>query len=90
MEVLHLDLLQGPCVALGTGFDYILVIVDDYSRMAWYIGLTDDDIPEAWRNWYTMINFQYKDTRIYEKPMGRYWDVAAAHNGLRPQPKRSG
>jgi hypothetical protein len=29
-----MDLLQGPCAALGTGFRYILVIVDDYTEWA--------------------------------------------------------
>ena len=61
MEMLHLDLLQGPCAALGTGYEYLLVIVDDYTRMAWSIGLKTKDIREAWRSWYTMIQFQYKD-----------------------------
>jgi hypothetical protein len=61
MEMLHLDLLQGPCVALGTGFRYILVIVDDYTRMAWCIGLPEKDIRQAWEQWYKMVQFQYKD-----------------------------
>jgi hypothetical protein len=61
MEMLHLDLLQGPCVALGTGYKYVLVIVDDYTRMAWCIGLQTKDIRDAWKSWYTMIKFQYKD-----------------------------
>ncbi len=61
MEMLHLDLLQGPCAALGTGYEYLLVIVDDYTRMAWCIGLRKKDIREAWESWYTMIKFQYKD-----------------------------
>jgi len=47
MEMLHVDLLQGPCAALGTGFEYLLVIVDDYTRMAWCIGLKTKDIREA-------------------------------------------
>src|SRR5271170_467209 len=61
MEMLYLDLLQGPCAALGTGFEYLLVIVDDYTRMAWCIGLKTKEIQEAWERWYTMIKFQYKD-----------------------------
>jgi hypothetical protein len=61
MEMLHLDLLQGPCAALGTGYRYLFVIVDDYTRMAWSIGLIEKDIREAWKNWYTMIQFQYRD-----------------------------
>jgi len=61
MEMLHLDLLQGPCAALNTGFNYLLVIVDDYTRMAWCIGLKTKDIQEAWKNWFTMIQYQYKD-----------------------------
>src|SRR6266487_654559 len=60
MEMLHLDLLQGPCAALGTGFRYILVIVDDYTRMAWCIGLKEKDIRKAWKQWYTMVKLQYK------------------------------
>jgi hypothetical protein len=61
MEMLHLDLLQGPCAALGTGYEYLLVIVDDYTRMAWCIGLMTKDIRDAWKSWYTMVKFQYKD-----------------------------
>jgi hypothetical protein len=34
MEMLHLDLLQGPYIILRTGFEYLLVIVDDYTRIA--------------------------------------------------------
>jgi hypothetical protein len=64
MEMLHLDLLQGPCVALGTGFEYVLVIVDDYTRMAWCIGLKTKEIQEAWERWYTMIQFQYKNVIV--------------------------
>jgi hypothetical protein len=48
MEMLYLDLLQGPYTVLGTGFRYILVIVDDYTRMAWYIDLKEKDIRQAW------------------------------------------
>ena len=47
IEMLHLDLLQGPYAALGTGYEYLLVIVDDYTRMAWCIGLTTKDIRDA-------------------------------------------
>src|SRR5271156_5760010 len=61
MEMLHLDLLQGPCAALSTGYEYILVIVDDHTRMAWSIGLRTKDIRDAWKSWYTMIKLQYKD-----------------------------
>jgi hypothetical protein len=61
MEMLHLDLLQALCVALGTGYEYVLVIVDDYTRMAWFIGLRTKDIRDAWKSWYTMIKLQYKD-----------------------------
>ncbi len=61
MEMLHLDLLQGPCAALGTGYKYVLVIVDDYTRMAWCIGLVEKDIRQAWKQWYEMVKFQYKN-----------------------------
>jgi len=61
MEMLHLDLLQGPCAALGTGYKYVLVIVDDYTRMAWCIGLVDKDIRQAWEHWNRMVKLQYKD-----------------------------
>jgi Reverse transcriptase (RNA-dependent DNA polymerase)/GAG-pre-integrase domain len=61
MEMLHLDLLQGPCAALTTHYEYLFVIVDDYTRMAWSIGLKTKDIQVAWERWYTMIKFQYKD-----------------------------
>lgn len=61
MEMLHLDLLQGPCAALGTGYKYLFVIVDDYTRMAWCIGLREKNIQDAWQKWYTMVKFQYKD-----------------------------
>ena len=44
MEMLHLNLLQGPCAALGTGYLYLLVIIDDYIRMAWSISLTEKKI----------------------------------------------
>jgi hypothetical protein len=64
MEMLYLDFLQGPCAALRTGYAYLLVIVDRYTRMTWCIGLTSKDIREAWENWYTMIQFQYKDVII--------------------------
>jgi len=60
MEMLHLDLLQGPCAALATGYAYLLVIVDDYTRMAWSIGLRSKDIREAWNSWYTTVKFQYQ------------------------------
>jgi hypothetical protein len=33
MEMLYLNLLQSPCVALSTGYKYFFVIVDDYTRM---------------------------------------------------------
>ena len=61
MEMLHLDLLQGPCAALGPGYRYLFAIVDDYTRMAWSIGLKEKDIREAWEKWYKMVKFQYKD-----------------------------
>jgi hypothetical protein len=61
MEMLHLDLLQGPCAALGPGHRYLFAIVDDYTRMAWSIGLKEKDIREAWEKWYKMVKFQYKD-----------------------------
>jgi hypothetical protein len=50
MEMLHMDLIQGPCAALGTGFEYLLIIVDDYTRIAWCIDLKTKDIREAWKN----------------------------------------
>ena len=34
IEMLYLDLLQGPCAALSTGYEYLFVIVDDYTRIA--------------------------------------------------------
>ena len=37
------------------------MIVDDYTRMAWCIGLRNKDIRDAWETWYTMIKVQYKD-----------------------------
>jgi hypothetical protein len=61
MEMLHLDLMHGPCAALDTGFQYLFVIVDDYTRMAWSIGLVEKDIRQAWDKWYTEIKHQYKD-----------------------------
>ena len=61
MEMLHLDLLQGPCAALGTGYNYVLVIVDDYTRMAWCIGLVNKDIRQAWEHWNRMVKLQYSD-----------------------------
>jgi hypothetical protein len=34
MKMLHLDLLQVSYMALGIDYEYVLVIVDDYTRMA--------------------------------------------------------
>jgi hypothetical protein len=47
IEILYIDLLQGPCAVLGTGFEYLLIIVDDYTRIAWCIGLKTKDIREV-------------------------------------------
>jgi hypothetical protein len=46
IEILYIDLLQGPCAVLRTSFEYLLIIVDDYTRMAWYIGLKTKNIRE--------------------------------------------
>ena len=44
IEMLYLDLLQGPYAALGTGYEYLFMIVDDYTRIVWCISLTIKDI----------------------------------------------
>jgi hypothetical protein len=47
MEILYLNLLQGPYTAFRIGFEYLLIIVDNYTRMAWYIDFKIKNIREV-------------------------------------------
>jgi hypothetical protein len=47
-ETIHMDLLEAPVSALGTGFNYLWCVTDDWSRMVWCTGLKDKNIYKAW------------------------------------------
>ena len=48
-ETIHMDLLEAPVPALGTGYNYLWCITDDWSRMVWCTGLKTKDISKAWK-----------------------------------------
>jgi Integrase core domain len=61
LEMIHMDLLDAGFLALGTGYRYLWVIVDDYSRHVWVTGLKSKDIRESWKVWRAMTKTQYSD-----------------------------
>lgn len=60
-EMIHMDLLEAPMPALGTGFTHLFTITDDWTRMLWSYGLKSKDVLQDWRKWKTYINNQYSD-----------------------------
>ena len=49
-EMIHIDLLTGPEEALDSHYKYLLVIIDDYTRYSWYMGLNPNTSRKPGRN----------------------------------------
>ena len=62
-ETIHMDLLEAPTAALGTGYKYLWCVTDDWSRMVWCTGLKNKNIFRAWTTWRAFIKRQYGDKR---------------------------
>jgi Reverse transcriptase (RNA-dependent DNA polymerase)/Integrase core domain len=54
-EMVHMDLLEGPGPALDGHYEYVLVIIDDYTRYSWVYGLRSKHIEKAWAKWQARI-----------------------------------
>ena len=54
-EMIHMDLLEGPGPALDGHYEYVLVIIDDYTRYSWVYGLRSKHIEKAWAKWQARI-----------------------------------
>ena len=63
-ETIHMDLLEAPVLALGTRYNYLWCITDDWSRMVWCVGLKTKDISKAWNVWKAFVKRQYSDKRL--------------------------
>ncbi|GJT89133.1 retrovirus-related pol polyprotein from transposon TNT 1-94 [Tanacetum coccineum] len=60
LELLHMDLCEPVKVASINGKKYILVIVDDYSRLTWvYFLHTKDETPEIIKNFIARVQLNY-------------------------------
>ncbi|GKA61071.1 retrovirus-related pol polyprotein from transposon TNT 1-94, partial [Tanacetum coccineum] len=60
LELLHINLCGPMRVASINGKQYILVIVDDYSRFAWvYFLRTKDETPEIIKNFIAQVQLNY-------------------------------
>ncbi|GJV19525.1 retrovirus-related pol polyprotein from transposon TNT 1-94 [Tanacetum coccineum] len=60
LELLHMDLCRPMRVASINGKQYILVIVDDYSRFTWVYFLgTKDETPEIIKNFIARVQLNY-------------------------------
>ena len=60
-ETIHMDLLEAPVSALGTGFKYLWCVTDDWSRMVWCIGLKTKHIHKAYKVWLAFVKRQFGD-----------------------------
>jgi hypothetical protein len=46
-KMIHMDLLEGPEIALNGHYRYLLVIINDYTRYSWVYGLKFKYIEKA-------------------------------------------
>ena len=59
-ELIHVDLLVGTTRSLGESIKYLLIIVDDYSRYTWGIGLKKkDEAVVQFRRWRRAMRARY-------------------------------
>ena len=56
-----MDLLEAPVSSLVDGFNYLLIIIDEYTRYLWTRGLKTKYIKNTWSAWKTYITTQYND-----------------------------
>jgi hypothetical protein len=62
-ETIHMDFLEAPVSALGTGFNYLWCVTNDWSRMVWCTGLKDKNIYKAWKVWKAFVKRQFGDRK---------------------------
>jgi len=56
-EMIYMDLLEAPKgqLALDGHYQYLLIIVDDYTRYSWAYGLKSKHIDKVWAKWQARI-----------------------------------
>jgi hypothetical protein len=50
-DLVHTDLLEDFMRVLGEQYKWLIIIINDYTRFAWYYGLATKNIDEIWAIW---------------------------------------